>query len=200
MWEAMFDHALLHRIEGDIENARAWYADVAGSGAFEYVWADGDGAETLGERVTEAEAVAVKTRAAMAKEQEQKPGDEESQMTDFDGDASNGTATTFGHAEPGSDDARSKSSALPRAHSFLDRVRDLQKSANKQRSQDAWKAEYKALSVLSEREVRRLLMWLEKRFGTQSMEDASSQFPRKAGKFKEMASKQLVGGEGWRSF
>lgn len=31
-------HAILHRIEGDYENARAWYSDVGESEMFEKVW------------------------------------------------------------------------------------------------------------------------------------------------------------------
>lgn len=37
-WEAMMLHAVLHRIEGDYENARAWYSDVGDSEVFERVW------------------------------------------------------------------------------------------------------------------------------------------------------------------
>ncbi|KAJ9626621.1 hypothetical protein H2204_010009 [Knufia peltigerae] len=37
-WEAMYLHGILHRIEGDIENARAWYEDVKDEEVFEFVW------------------------------------------------------------------------------------------------------------------------------------------------------------------
>ena len=37
-WEAMFLHGILHRIEGDYDNARAWYEDVKGSDVFAYAW------------------------------------------------------------------------------------------------------------------------------------------------------------------
>lgn len=37
-WEAMFLHGVLHRIEGDYANARAWYEDVKDSEVFAYVW------------------------------------------------------------------------------------------------------------------------------------------------------------------
>ena len=36
--ESMFAHGILHRIEGDYENARAWYCDVEGSECFRAVW------------------------------------------------------------------------------------------------------------------------------------------------------------------
>ncbi|KIW71297.1 hypothetical protein PV04_03479 [Phialophora macrospora] len=37
-WEAMYLHGLLHRIEGDLDNTRAWYGDVKESAAFKWVW------------------------------------------------------------------------------------------------------------------------------------------------------------------
>jgi hypothetical protein len=37
-WEAMYLHGILHRFEGDIDNARAWYGDVKASEVFNWVW------------------------------------------------------------------------------------------------------------------------------------------------------------------
>jgi hypothetical protein len=37
-WEGMFLHGILHRIEGDYDNARAWYGDVKDSEVFAYAW------------------------------------------------------------------------------------------------------------------------------------------------------------------
>lgn len=39
--EGMFLHGILHRVEGDYDNARAWYGDVAGSEVFKEVWNEG---------------------------------------------------------------------------------------------------------------------------------------------------------------
>ncbi|KXT17653.1 hypothetical protein AC579_10115 [Pseudocercospora musae] len=36
--EGMWIHGILHRIEGDADNARAWYADVCETDVFEQVW------------------------------------------------------------------------------------------------------------------------------------------------------------------
>ncbi|KAK5006492.1 hypothetical protein LTR28_006432 [Elasticomyces elasticus] len=41
--EGMYVHGILHRIEGDYDNARAWYADVCESDVFLAVWGGGDG-------------------------------------------------------------------------------------------------------------------------------------------------------------
>lgn len=37
-YEGMYIHGILHRIEGDMDNARAWYCDVAASEPFEITW------------------------------------------------------------------------------------------------------------------------------------------------------------------
>lgn len=37
-WEGMFLHGILHRIEGDYDNARAWYGNVKDSEVFAYAW------------------------------------------------------------------------------------------------------------------------------------------------------------------
>lgn len=42
-WEGMFLHGILHRIEGDYDNARAWYGDVSDSEVFAKVWRDENG-------------------------------------------------------------------------------------------------------------------------------------------------------------
>lgn len=46
-YEGMFLHGILHRLEGDYDNARAWYGNVAGSAVFQDVW--GEGKEGEGE-------------------------------------------------------------------------------------------------------------------------------------------------------
>jgi hypothetical protein len=39
-YESMMLHGILHRIEGDYENARAWYRDVKDSEVFHVVWGE----------------------------------------------------------------------------------------------------------------------------------------------------------------
>lgn len=41
-YEGMFLHGILHRIEGDYDNARAWYRNVAESDVFREVWEGGE--------------------------------------------------------------------------------------------------------------------------------------------------------------
>lgn len=200
MLEGMFLHGILHRIEGDANNAKAWYGDVTGSGVFEYVWAQDSKAadSTLADRVNEAERVAQKAKAEQAKHQQGEKDDKQDQEIKASSEA--GILTIFGHAEAGSEDAKRGSATLADAESFLSRASKLQKSVNKERGESSWESEHEELLKLSEREVRRLLKWLETRFGTDKWEDATSEFPKMAGKYAEMATKQLVGGEGFREF
>lgn len=37
-WEGMYIHGILHRVEGDLENAKAWYGDVSEKECYESVW------------------------------------------------------------------------------------------------------------------------------------------------------------------
>ncbi|KAL8745317.1 MAG: hypothetical protein Q9184_007892, partial [Pyrenodesmia sp. 2 TL-2023] len=37
-YEGMYLHGILHRIEGDYDNARAWYGNVEASEVFGFVW------------------------------------------------------------------------------------------------------------------------------------------------------------------
>lgn len=37
-WEMMYLHGVLHRIEGDVDNARCWYGDVKDSEVLKRVW------------------------------------------------------------------------------------------------------------------------------------------------------------------
>jgi hypothetical protein len=41
-WEMMYLHGILHRIEGDIDNAQCWYGDVKDSEVLKHVWAASD--------------------------------------------------------------------------------------------------------------------------------------------------------------
>ena len=51
-YEGMFLHGILHRIEGDYDNARAWYGNVSESEVFKHTWPGGkDGALNLISRV-----------------------------------------------------------------------------------------------------------------------------------------------------
>ncbi|TKA64599.1 hypothetical protein B0A55_10117 [Friedmanniomyces simplex] len=56
------------------------------------------------------------------------------------------------------------------------------------------------LEVESQREVDALVGWCKERFGTGRMEDATQAWVEPSEEHRKIASKMLVGGEGWRQF
>jgi len=118
-------HGMLHRIEGDYENARAWYRDVKESEVFQAVWGK-DG--------------------------------------------------------------------LDKVMDFLRRIEILRKET---KHEDI--SEVHRLQDGSKREIKTVLEFCEKKFGTQKVEDASAiwvQDEKSSGKGSDM----VIGGEGWRQF
>lgn len=124
-FEYMMLHGILHRIEGDYENARAWYSDVKETEVFQAVWGE---------------------------------------------------------------------SGLDKAMAFLRRIEILRKET---KHEDI--SEVRQLQEGSRQEVKTVLEFCEKKFGTQKVEDASAiwvQDEKSIGKSSDM----VIGGEGWRQF
>ncbi|KAI9831075.1 MAG: hypothetical protein M1826_003973 [Phylliscum demangeonii] len=62
--EGMLLHGILHRIEGDYDNARAWYGDVSGSDVFARAWPGAAGLEEARAWIGAVEALAQKNGRA----------------------------------------------------------------------------------------------------------------------------------------
>jgi hypothetical protein len=124
-YESMVLHGILHRIEGDYENARAWYRDAKDSEVFRAVWGE-DG--------------------------------------------------------------------LGKAMDFLRRIEVLRKET---KNEDI--SEVHQLQDGSKREIKTLLEFCEKKFGTQKVEDASAIWVQDE-KSSRKGSDMVIGGEGWRQF
>lgn len=118
-------HGILHRIEGDYENARAWYRDVKDSDVFRTVWGDG-GSE--------------------------------------------------------------------KAMDFVRRIEILRKET---KHEDV--SEVHQLEDGSKQEIKSVLEFCEKKFGTQKPDDARSVWVQDE-KSSAKGSDMVVGGEGWRQF
>ena len=162
--EAMYLHGILHRIEGDLDNTRAWYGDVKTSKAFTWVW------EGLDEEMYE-EMSAASEEAA-------------------------------GHR----DQAASLEKAFQTAMSFLDRVEAYKdsilssKSASKQVSPGENRLDEDALVDISLRELRRVLSFCERKYGTSTVTEASNVWVSMNEKHADKAAEMITGGEGWREF
>ncbi|KAK3109751.1 hypothetical protein LTR53_016642 [Teratosphaeriaceae sp. CCFEE 6253] len=80
---------------------------------------------------------------------------------------------------------------LEDAKGFIRRIERLRKEK---------KGDAKDLQVESGREVDALVGWCKEKFGTERMEDASHAWVEPSEEHRKIASKMLVGGEGWRQF
>lgn len=56
-YEGMFLHGILHRVEGDYDNARAWYNNVKDSNVFRSVWREQGGEEGALEFIRQVESL-----------------------------------------------------------------------------------------------------------------------------------------------
>lgn len=126
-FEAMYLHGILHRIEGDIDNTRAWYSDVKEQDVFKAAW--------LGEK--------------------------------------------------GLDDAMK----------FLERVeqRKVQRGKKDEEEDEELRGE-------SLRELKDVIRFCERKFGTDKMVEASGVWVSMSDKNRDIAEKMITGGEGWRIF
>jgi hypothetical protein len=122
-WEGMYIHGILHRVEGDLDNAKAWYADVTESDCFRQTW----------------------------------------------------------------------SGRQDRACEFLNQIKEL-------RDLVADQSFHKMLEDQSQREFDELVRWCKRRFGQNSVVDATQVWVEPSEEHRAIAAKMVVGGEGWRHF
>jgi hypothetical protein len=153
-WEAMYLHGILHRVEGDLDNARAWYGDVKDSDVFQSVWEKIDSTPH----------------------------------------------------ENGKTADESSTEAFSKAMSFIDQV-EVQKnsllSQEKRRSADQplnGNTDLASLIEMSVEELRGVLSFCERKFGTVEVVDASKAWISMNEKHADQAAQMITGGEGWREF
>ncbi|KAJ9666047.1 hypothetical protein H2201_003725 [Coniosporium apollinis] len=176
-FEGMLLHAMLHRIEGDYNNARAWYADCAGAGVVGWCWADGeDGDGEKGEGPV-----------VQKKGDEMEAGEEGGEKGEWDGRAANADELEEVETVKG---PRRGGPALRRALEFVDAVEKLKRDG------EGNKAE---LEGVSGREIRRMLDWCVRRFGTEEVLDASGAW-KQSEAHREMQVDMTTGGKGFRKF
>lgn len=199
-WEGMLLHALLHRYEGHISNGKAWYTDIAGAAVLEYLW----GSDGTVEQVRDSDAL--RKEAGDAIEQERK-AKEEAGRADKDADAKHSAQNNADDGDasaPGTSAAQEQSKALPRVKKFLNRVAKVQETAMARHKfeggKEAFEQELEELRKESEVECRRLLAWCEVKYGTETLQDARQEYAPMSEKIAEIATKQVMGGEGWRKF
>lgn len=136
----MYLHGILHRIEGDVENARCWYGDVKESDVLKSVWGDRGGEE--GWRAFLGRAEWVKERRAGRSKGEK---DSEEEKVD-------------------------------------------------------WRKEEEELMETSLWELKTVLGFLERKFGTEEVREATKVWVQPDKTHADKANAMIVGGEGWREF
>jgi hypothetical protein len=187
--EAMFLHGILHRVEGDVANARAWYADVRASDVFEAVWGEdgGGGGGVDARRIRNVNG--------------EKVGDEELDSSTFPGNTRQNGDKWPKEAHDSTDSH--SSSAFENAMDFLEQVEKYKSSilsSSGGKTQSPASARATSLRETSLREILRFLSFCEAKFGTHPVKDASGTWVSMSEKHSDKAAEMITGGEGWREF
>ena len=187
-------------IRDSISNARAWYTDIAGCGVLEYIWA------TEGDVDAARDSASVHKTAREAIDADNK-AKEEAGLTEKEAEAKHSAQNNADDKDAsavGTSAAQEKSKGLPKATAFLDRVAAAQGVANAphkfEGGAEAFEKEVQELQRISEIECRRLLAWCEVKYGTEKWANATGEYAAMSEKISEIATKQVMGGEGWREF
>lgn len=219
-WESMYVHGMLHRIEGDITNTRAWYGNVAGSEVFKSVWADGqderngngngngnDGEEgkvpviaKLGWEVFLDRLEGFRDRTKKRREirrngrtnRRRESGSSESAMRTESASTSAEVSSEKGLDSKGAGNSVTRDAELSRND-----IRTDPETIN-------WGEEERLLAETSLWEILRVLRFCEQKFGTGSLDvqGAKSEFLGRIESGDERLAKiaegMITGGEGWR--
>lgn len=185
-FEGMTMHALLHRVEGDIENARCWYFDVMDADVFKYAW------------LSDATDPSAHLTNGGQSEGDHAGPTINSKMSDY----------KSGKSKYASKPEAARDLAPAQITEFLDRIQTLRRhtikpSANPLQVGASRETETSELSAMSAREIERLRTWCETKFGTEKWTDARSEYVgvgEQRGEISDKKSAMLVGGEGFRKF
>lgn len=184
----MYVHGMLHRIEGDIDNTRAWYGDVKETEVFKSVWGD-EGVdeddvrnEKEGEEIPEiAKGGWKEFLNRLERYRDRSARRQKMRRKSKDGDDGKD------HADTSSTSSGTSASTSQTRPQITD-----------------WSAEESALSATSLWEMLQVLRFCERKFGTGVVEDAKSEFLGRIetgdAEQAKMAQAMVTGGEGWRTF
>jgi hypothetical protein len=180
-WEAMYAHGILHRLEGDIDNARAWYGDVKDAEVFQAVWGGGEGDTLSGDRDRDRDNSTFSS----------------SSHADANGGTNNNKA--FNKACKFLDQVEFyKSSILSSSSSFS--FSSSSKATSGPAPASTSPAPADMIRTTSLAELSHFLKFCERKFTTDPLTDASSVWTSMADKHKDQAAQMITGGEGWREF
>lgn len=184
-YEAMYLHGILHRIEGDLDNARAWYGDVQDSDVFRAVWSEmGGGFDGEDEDKDDDEGRDCDLGRSPVTRPESRT---ESAQDEKEHGHGHSSLTNHGGPSP-------RIEPIQRALSFLDQLAQARTTVRSGQTAPA------NLVHTSLDELSRVWRFCEAKFGTHQVLDASNVWVSMAEKHADIAEKMIVGGEGWREF
>lgn len=184
-WEEMYIHGLLHRIEGDYDNCRAWYADVCTCDSFTsfFTTSDTDLPPPLSFLASDLDALAG------------------SPNEDEDPEASNSSSAPAKDATPGPRLMRTshggKVPSQASARAFISAIEALRKTSAKAADYASRKTE---LEKASRAEIETLMGFCADKFGTGKVEDASKVWVKMGEEHRAIGESMVSGGEGYRKF
>lgn len=182
-------HGMLHRIEGDIENARCWYLDVMHSDIFAHAWPS-NSSTTNGSNNSK-------------HDQGQRPNtNTNTKMSDYN------TTDKSSKQEFESKPAEARAKLPGQVTDFLDRKQRLRShvlksSVNPLPAGTTRADEEAALTAISAREIKAVREFCEGKFGTERCPNALDDYVgvgEQRGEIGETKNAMLVGGEGFRHF
>lgn len=172
--EGMYIHGILHRIEGDYDNARAWYGNVCETECFANFWSSNDDDDD-----------------------DDKDDDEDKKHAEEQGLRKNKDGNW-------TDDRSRKVPLQARARAFLDAIEELKSGTPQQQQHQQGKDEQdseKRLADISEREIDAVVRFCAEKYGTGIWNDASTEWVQpEQGDVADKKKDMLTGGAGHRSF
>ncbi|KAI9689456.1 MAG: hypothetical protein M1822_010107 [Bathelium mastoideum] len=179
--EGMLLHAMLHRLEGDWNNARAWLTDVGRDGEDGHETKSGDEGQQNGR------------------------GEREQRASEFKADTKGSGGTREGKGR-GVSLLQHVYGSMPLLTATGDRASrkplhvalDLIEATEIFRMQN--KGSKEDLNPAMQHETQRLLDWCTGEFGKGRWEDATSAWVRPEEKVRKIGEEMVSGGKGWREF
>jgi len=195
MTEGMYLHAILHRLEGDYNNCRAWYGNVCASDVFLNFWG-ADNPETkkgLWEESMRA-CCSQKEMDGLAGEVQDPPEDEDISDGSKDADGSMGAKLKF---TLGEGKEQNKVPSQTQARAFVSGIEELK---NKKSTSEGYEDRKEALMKVSIAEMKALSDWCVNKFGTRKMQDASKVWVQPSEHIKSVGEDMVTGDQGHRDF
>merc|ERR1711939_7053 len=205
-WEAMYLHGILHRLEGDLDNARAWYRDVKNAEVFQAVWGERDGDTDRNNGVDGHGSSSFSSCSSHADGNNQAFNKASSFLDQVESYKSTLLSPPPSYSSKGTGTGASRDSGPSNSKSSPTTYTQHSKSTSTSTSTTSGSGSGTGSTLPAEirdtslAELSRFLQFCERKFGTDPVTDASSFWTSMADKHKDQAALMITGGEGWRVF